>query len=364
VEGGVLNNVIIYKEFTDLCLKANTVIFCRVTPHQKASVVNVVKQREKTTLAIGDGGNDVSMIQQAHVGVGISGREGLQAARAADYVIARFRFLERLLLIHGHYSYVRTAYISQYCFYKSTFICFIQIIYNFLCGFSGTTYFNTFSLTFYNIIFTSMPVIFYVLDLDLPQKFILKNPATYVLSQKGIIFNAKTFFSWILRAFYQASMGFLITMAFYAYSGDIDYQSVSMITYTILIGVNTLTMTLESNTLTKPNLIIIWGTFILYFVLMSIINSFTSFSLYMVIFRLFSQPKFWLTIIMGCSLAILPVHSIQYFISENYPSVYQKLKLEARSNSNKYNSLTFFSPLPSTNSKPLDKTPLLITKFE
>jgi phospholipid-translocating ATPase len=91
-------------------------------------LVELVKSCDYRTLAIGDGGNDVKMIQEAHVGVGISGREGLQAARAADFCVGKFRFLKRLILVHGRYSYNRTAFLSQYCIYKSLVICFIQIL--------------------------------------------------------------------------------------------------------------------------------------------------------------------------------------------------------------------------------------------
>ncbi|OIV92010.1 hypothetical protein TanjilG_20940 [Lupinus angustifolius] len=116
------------KAFTELAILSRTAICCRVTPSQKAQLVQILKSCDYRTLAIGDGGNDVRMIQQADIGVGISGREGLQAARAADYSIGKFRFLKRLILVHGRYSYNRTAFLSQYSFYKSLLICFIQIL--------------------------------------------------------------------------------------------------------------------------------------------------------------------------------------------------------------------------------------------
>lgn len=119
------------KAFTELAILSRTAICCRVTPSQKAQLVELLKSCDYRTLAIGDGGNDVRMIQQADIGVGISGREGLQAARAADYSIGKFRFLKRLILVHGRYSYNRTAFLSQYSFYKSLVICFIQIFFLF-----------------------------------------------------------------------------------------------------------------------------------------------------------------------------------------------------------------------------------------
>jgi phospholipid-translocating ATPase len=122
------------KSFVELGLVCHSVICCRVSPRQKSLVVNLIKERKFTTLAIGDGGNDVAMIQRAQVGVGIKGREGLQASRAADYSIAQFRYLRRLLLVHGRNAYRRTAFTALYCFYKSIFLCLIQAIYVIFCG--------------------------------------------------------------------------------------------------------------------------------------------------------------------------------------------------------------------------------------
>ena len=112
--------------FSKLALACHCVVCCRVTPQQKALVVKLVKKSGKLSLSIGDGGNDVPMIQEAHIGVGLSGKEGLQAARASDFALARFRFLSRLLLVHGRHSYKRTCTVALYSFYRSIFLCAIQ----------------------------------------------------------------------------------------------------------------------------------------------------------------------------------------------------------------------------------------------
>jgi len=72
-----------------------------------------------TTLAIGDGANDVNMITAAHVGVGISGLEGQQAARSSDYAIGEFKYLRNLLFVHGRECYRRNSYLVIYMFYKN-----------------------------------------------------------------------------------------------------------------------------------------------------------------------------------------------------------------------------------------------------
>lgn len=108
------------KDFLDLAVMCKAVICCRVSPLQKALVVKLVKRNRKAILlAIGDGANDVSMIQAAHIGVGISGMEGLQAARSADVAIGQFRYLRKLLLVHGAWSYQRISKVILYSFYKN-----------------------------------------------------------------------------------------------------------------------------------------------------------------------------------------------------------------------------------------------------
>lgn len=114
-------------ELGALCMSATAVVCCRVTPKQKAQVVQLVKATGAVTLAVGDGGNDVAMIQEAAIGVGVRGQEGLQAARAADYQVSRFEALQRLVLVHGRYSYHRTALVAQYSFYKSFAFCVMQV---------------------------------------------------------------------------------------------------------------------------------------------------------------------------------------------------------------------------------------------
>jgi phospholipid-translocating ATPase len=106
--------------FYDLAILADSVICCRASPAQKASLVKSIRKRVKKsiTLAIGDGANDIAMIQEAHVGIGITGKEGLQAARTSDYSIAQFRFLTKLLLVHGRWNYIRTCKYTVGTFWK------------------------------------------------------------------------------------------------------------------------------------------------------------------------------------------------------------------------------------------------------
>lgn len=133
--------------FIEVASQCKAVICCRVTPLQKALVVELVKRTKKAvTLAIGDGANDVSMIKAAHIGVGISGQEGMQAVLASDYSIAQFRYLERLLLVHGRWSYYRMCKFLRYFFYKNIAFTFGHFWYAYFCGFSAqvsASLFNT-----------------------------------------------------------------------------------------------------------------------------------------------------------------------------------------------------------------------------
>lgn len=162
------------EEFLRLGRLCRSVICCRVTPLQKALVVRVVKQGEqKVSLAIGDGANDVSMIQEAHVGVGIFGKEGTQAARASDYAIHQFRYLRRLLCIHGRYSYLRVAGIIQYSFYKNMCFTLGLLWFSFINGFTGQTLYDAWVITLYNIVFTSVPpFLFGLFERDLNEDII------------------------------------------------------------------------------------------------------------------------------------------------------------------------------------------------
>lgn len=124
--------------FLAVASQCKSVICCRVTPLQKALVVDLVKRHKKViTLSIGDGANDVPMLKMAHIGVGISGQEGMQAVLASDFSVAQFSYLERLLLVHGRWSYFRMCKFLRYFFYKNFSFTLCNLWYAFFCGFSA-----------------------------------------------------------------------------------------------------------------------------------------------------------------------------------------------------------------------------------
>jgi phospholipid-transporting ATPase len=182
------------KDFLNLALSCKSVICCRVSPLQKAEVVTLVRTnvKDSITLAIGDGANDVSMIQAAHIGVGISGREGLQATLASDYAISQFRFLAKLLLVHGAWNYRRLANVILYSFYKNICLYMIEFWFAFLNGFSGQPLFERWTIGLYNILFTLLaPIALGILDQDVSASTRLAQPHLYKTSQQNSAFNTK-----------------------------------------------------------------------------------------------------------------------------------------------------------------------------
>ncbi|SCU96405.1 LAMI_0F06436g1_1 [Lachancea mirantina] len=201
-------------EIGTLC---KAVICCRVSPLQKALVVKMVKNRSKSLLlAIGDGANDVSMIQAAHVGIGISGMEGMQAARSADFAVAQFKFLKKLLLVHGSWSYQRISQAILYSFYKNIALYMTQFWYVFANAFSGQSIMESWTMTFYNLLFTVLPpFVMGVFDQFVSSRLLDRYPQLYKLGQKGQFFSVTIFWGWVINGFYHSAVTFVGSILFY-----------------------------------------------------------------------------------------------------------------------------------------------------
>lgn len=195
------------KLFLDLAVMCKAVICCRVSPLQKALVVKVVKkyQKESILLAIGDGANDVSMIQAAHIGVGISGMEGLQAARSADVAIAQFRYLRKLLLVHGAWSYQRVSKTILFSFYKNIALYMTQFWYTFRNVFSGQVIFESWILSLYNVFFTVLPpLVLGILDQFISARLLDRYPQLYHMGQRNEFFNLRVSAQSLANAIYHS----------------------------------------------------------------------------------------------------------------------------------------------------------------
>ncbi|KAG1328948.1 hypothetical protein G6F62_007902 [Rhizopus arrhizus] len=206
------------KTLFEIATQCKAVICCRVSPLQKALVVKLVKRFSKSILlAIGDGANDVSMIQAAHVGVGISGVEGLQAARSADFAISQFRFLKKLLLVHGAWAYQRLSKMIFFYFYKNVAMYLTQFWYAIFNGFSGQTLYESWTMSCFNVIFTILPpMAIGIFDQFASASLLDKHPQMYILGQSNEFFNQKRFWGWIVNAVYHSALLFFLGMAAFA----------------------------------------------------------------------------------------------------------------------------------------------------
>lgn len=232
------------------------VVCCRVSPSQKADVVLLVKNNMETiTLAIGDGANDVAMIQSAHVGVGIAGKEGLQAANSSDYSFGQFRFLKPLLLIHGRYNYRRVCKIILYSFYKNIVLYLTQMWFVFFNAFTGTSVHDKWTVSTYNVFFTFLPIMALgIWDRDMPKKKVLMFPELYARGQQNVYFNAWNFMGWMANAIFHSAICFFIPMmCLYwpnnrglPYNGDVaDMLSLGIAVYTSTLLTVTMKVYLE-----------------------------------------------------------------------------------------------------------------------
>ncbi|KAG7093060.1 hypothetical protein E1B28_009352 [Marasmius oreades] len=221
VDGAALIHAFENAENKELLLRLGTlcegVICCRVSPLQKALVVRLVKDGLNVmTLAIGDGANDVSMIQAAHVGVGISGEEGLQAVNSSDYSIAQFRFLKRLLLVHGHWAYSRNGLMILNFFYKNVVPTGIMWWFQIFCQWSANFAFEYQYILFWNSIWTIAPVAgIGVADRIIDDHVLMDIPELYWYGRTRYYFSFRSFFGFMLDGLYQSVILFFLVMYTY-----------------------------------------------------------------------------------------------------------------------------------------------------
>jgi phospholipid-translocating ATPase len=229
--------------FTELAICADSVICCRASPSQKASLVKAIriKVNGSVTLAIGDGANDIAMIQEAHVGIGITGKEGLQAARTSDYSIAQFRFLLKLLLVHGRWNYIRVCKYTLGTFWKEMLFYLTQASYQKYNGYTGTSFYEPWSLSMFNTLFTSLPVIFMgVFEKDLAASTLLAAPELYSIGQRNGGFSIKIYLWWAFLAACEAVLIFNTARGIYGealFTTDNGLFATGALTFTCCITV-------------------------------------------------------------------------------------------------------------------------------
>lgn len=305
--------------FLELALACKAVVCCRVSPLQKAMVVKLVKDNveESVTLAIGDGANDVSMIQMAQVGVGISGQEGLQAARSADFSISQFRYLRKLLLVHGGWAYSRMSKIILYSFYKNITLYMIQLWYATQNGFSGATLFETWSMvSSYNVVWTIFqPFAIGLFDQYVSARILDRYPPLYRLGQKSIFYNHTVFWGWIITSFVQSAMIFFIWTAIVGDSNIlidgkvIDNWTLGCMIYATDLLTIMYKASLTADTWVKFTFIAIFGSFAAFFLLFlpyTIVGPLMNISpeLFNILRPLFGTPVFWISLVLVPTMVI------------------------------------------------------------
>ncbi|KAL0115363.1 hypothetical protein PUN28_010712 [Cardiocondyla obscurior] len=315
IDGSTLDYALscdIRMEFLELCSACKVVICCRVSPIQKAEVVDLITSNKKAvTLAIGDGANDVAMIQKAHIGVGISGVEGLQAACASDYSIAQFRFLKRLLFVHGSWNYSRMCKLILYSFYKNICLYVIELWFAIYSGWSGQILFERWSIGLYNVVFTAAPPLAMGLfDKVCSAETHLAHPGLYATKNNGAsFFNIKVFWVWIVNALIHSSLLYWLPLmalkqdVAWANGRDGGYLLLGNFVYTYVVVTVCAKAGLIINSWTWVTHLATWGSIILWFLFILIYSNFWPVLNVGAVMlgndrMLFSSPVFWLGLVL------------------------------------------------------------------
>ncbi|KAL7748762.1 phospholipid transporting ATPase [Sorochytrium milnesiophthora] len=314
--------------FLEVGCRCKSVICCRVSPVQKAQVVALVrKELNCLSLAVGDGANDVSMIQEANIGVGIAGVEGYQAVMASDYAISQFKFLQRLLLVHGRWNYRRVSLMNLTFFYKNIIWALVLFWSQFYNGFSADIVFEYSYINYYNTFFTILPsLIVGIFDQDVHDHVALRYPGLYRMGISQKLYNAPRFWLFILDAVWQSLVSYFCGQYLYwdatvspsGYDTDHFEMGTVMAMYAITTTNIYICMTLRNWT---------WITFVSSFLNIIVFPMYVWFysvysetsPIYGFDQRLLPNPAFWLSLAVVLVIALLPRIIIMYVMTTYFP---------------------------------------------
>eukprot|EP00347_Sterkiella_histriomuscorum_P021501 403333759 len=335
----ICRNDRVKEEFLQLAQAAKVVLACRVSPKQKAEIVRMVRAQnpDKTTLSIGDGANDVNMITAAHVGIGISGLEGQQAARSSDYAIGQFKFLKPLLFVHGREAYRRNSYLISYMFYKNVIFVFPIFWYGFISVFSGLFFYESVLYQLYNVQYTALPIMFYALfDFQYTKQEFLTNSRHYKLGFKGKnqsllliflvdeCFNKWVFWRWIFYGIWQGAL--VLFIGFYSME-DVDgsngktgsYLTDGQFVYMSVVTLVNLKILNSSNTQSFWSFFFSIASILVFMIEFYILNLFSQDEVYQMWTSVYSHPLFFFALLfVGGALLLVDngLHLAQYEISQ------------------------------------------------
>ena len=300
----------IQKIFLDIAKDAVAVICCRVSPLQKSQVVKMMKNYKKNskTLAIGDGGNDVSMIMEAHIGVGIYGEEGMRAVQSSDYAIGEFQFLRSLLLFHGRTNYIRNSECILYFFYKNFVFCFLQFIYAFYSNCTGQTIIDDWFIASFNLVFTSLPLgARALLDHDVKpddnEIIYLLLPFLYLENREKPIFTITNFFLTLVKGSIHSLINFFWVIYMLTDSvdekgkmGGLWFCSVNLFTnILIIVSINLIIYTRYHTWINCVILVVV--TVIFYIIFLIMVHHLTFFNSVGTVYTAFNSARLWFNLI-------------------------------------------------------------------
>ncbi|KAK3848100.1 MAG: hypothetical protein J3R72DRAFT_361222 [Linnemannia gamsii] len=333
----VLGNEILEDMFLRVGTNCHSVICCRVTPLQKALVVKMVRKKlHKVTLAIGDGANDISMIQAAHVGVGIEGMEGAQAARSSDFSFKQFKNLKRLLTIHGRYSYLRMSKIIFFSFYKSICLITVQFWFGFMNGWSGGALYDENFLTLWNMVFTAaLPIAVACFEKDVEEDSIGRYPKLYKAVKDGLFWNTLTMAGWGIASFWHSGVlfagiyGSLLHGVVNGASETLDIPMVSFYAGSLVLITVTLKMLLMISHYTMPIFLalgISMAGYVVVFIGLELVGMLES----GVFTAMHSMPLYYLGLLVIPVACLLPDYTIAYVMRQYFPSDAQIIQEDQR----------------------------------
>eukprot|EP00466_Bigelowiella_natans_P005228 jgi/Bigna1/132164/aug1.16_g6872 len=325
----ILDNGGLRKKLLRVCRPCNVVVACRVSPLQKAQLVKMVREGvkpEPITLSIGDGANDVGMIQEAHIGVGISGREGRQAVNASDFAIAQFRFLKRLLLVHGRWNYRRICKVITYVFYKNFTITLTLLIYACMAGISGTSLYESLMYNGFNF-FTMFPIIGVgTMDQDVRAETVESFPVLYVSGRLSEDLNSGIIIENILTAIIHAII--VVFLPYLSYSG-LDQAGIGGLSvfgtmvFSCLVFLMQYRVMLITATYTKYTAYALLLSFFLYFLFLVCygLMDFLNWEFYYVPYKMMGAPVFWIVLFGVPGTALYIDFFIKYVRRELCPTL-------------------------------------------
>ncbi|KAG0144851.1 hypothetical protein CROQUDRAFT_94523 [Cronartium quercuum f. sp. fusiforme G11] len=314
--------------FLALTVQCETVVCCRVSPAQKALTVKLVKEgKNAMTLAIGDGANDVAMIQEAHIGVGIAGLEGAQASMSADYALGQFRFLTRLLLVHGRWCYIRIADMHANFFFKNIIWTLALFWYQIYCSFNGSYLFEYTFIMLYNLVFTSLPVgLMGAFEQDLSANASMAFPALYKRGIAGLQYTRWKFWLYMLDGTYQSAVSFWIPYFVYFSSPTVSVtgRDVSIWEFGTTVAVGAV---FAANNLIAINtrywpwfiFIVIIVSSVMVFVWTAVYSALAEFYFKDIVLYTFSTFEFWASFVLVQVLAGLPRLTYKYLQVQYWP---------------------------------------------